>query len=345
MTLAGLMACSTAMATPLPPDPLAYVLSSTLKIGAPDRWDYLAYDSDTQNLFVAHGDQLTVVSTSSARSRTPHAEALAVVGSVGGLGDAHGVAIVPGGYGYVASGKAGTVVAFDLATLRAVKTMAAGPGPDALAFDPSSHHLFVMNGEAGKITVIDARSNTGVTTIETGGQLEAAAADGQGNLFVNQTDTGTLLRVDTAKNTVTARWKLADCTSPHGLALDQWNHRVFVSCENARLFVVNGNSGRVLTQVAIGRGSDTVAYDAARHMVFSSNGDGTLSGVSAVSLQARAPLITAPGARTMAVDPVSGRVFLVTAEITGPAGSKDDSWPRWNFVPGTLKVMVFSPAS
>jgi DNA-binding beta-propeller fold protein YncE len=344
-TMAGLLACSTALAAPLPPEPLAYVLSSTLPIGAPDSWDYLAYDADTQNLFVSHGTQVTVVSTSSARSAKPHAETLSVVGTIGGLDGAHGIAIVPGGLGYVASGKAGTVVAFDLDKLRAVKTIAAGPGPDALAYDPASRHLFAMNGDAGRITVIDTRSNTAVGAIAAGGHLEAAAADGQGNLFVNQTDTGSLLRIDTATNMVSKTWKLPDCTAPHGLALDQWNHRVFVSCENTRLLVVSGTTGRVLTQTEIGRGSDTVAYDADRHMVFSSNGDGTLSALSAVSLLALQPLITAPGARTMAVDPVSGRVFLVTADITGPAGEKGALWPRWAFVPGTLKVLVFSPAS
>jgi YVTN family beta-propeller protein len=267
------------------------------------------------------------------------------VGRIGGLDGAHGVAIVPGGLGYVASGKAGTVVAFDLAKLRAVKTIAAGPGPDALAYDPSSRHLFVMNGEAGKITVIDPQSNDAVASIATGGELEFAAADGQGNLFVNQVDSGSLLRIDTAKNTVSARWKLPDCTAPHGLALDQWNHRVFVSCENETLLVVNGISGRVLTRVAIGRGSDAVAYDQDQHLVFSSNGDGTLSALSAVSLLALQPVITAPGARTMALDPVSGRVFLVTADVSGAAADPKAAWPRWNFVPGTLKVLVFSPSS
>lgn len=344
-TIAGLLACSTALAAPLPPEPLAYVLSATLPIGAPDQWDYLAYDSATQNLFVAHGNQVTVVSTSSARSAKPHAEALAVVGSIGGLDGAHGIAIVPGGEGYVASGKTGTVVAFDLDKLRALRSIPAGPGPDALAYDPASRHLFAMNRAAGKITVIDTQSKEAVATIVTGGELEFAAADGQGNLFVNQMDTGTLLRIDTATNTVSARWKLADCTAPHGLALDQWNHRVFVSCENAKLLVVSGVNGRVLTQTAIGRGSDAVAYDADRHLVFSANGDGTLSGLSAVSLLALQPVVTAPGARTMAVDPVSGRVFLVTADITRPAPQQDDGWPRWNFVPGSLKVLVFSPGS
>jgi hypothetical protein len=101
----------------------------------------------------------------------------------------------------------------------------------------------------------------------------------------------------------------------------------------------------VLTKTEIGRGSDAVAYDAARHLVFSANGDGTLSALSAVGLMPLLPLITAPGARTLAVDPVSGRVFMVTADITGPAGKPGDPWPLWNFVPGSLKVLVFSPAS
>ncbi len=304
------------------------------------------YDDNTQRLFIAHGTQVTVVATSMPRTPHPQSQVMSIVGVIDGLDGAHGIAIVPGGQGYAASGKTNSVIAFDLATLKPARSIAAGPGPDALAYDPSSQHLFVMNGQAGRITVINTQSTSAIANITTGGQLEAAGADGQGNLFVNQVDTGSLLRIDTARNTVTARWKLPDCQSPHGLALDQWNHHVFVSCLNAKLLVVNGGSGQVVAQVAIGLGSDTVTYDADRHLVFSSNGDGTLSAMSAVSFLALAPLTTAPGARTMAIDPVSGRVFLVTADIDGAVAKTDSgAWPKLSFKPDTLKLLVYSPAS
>jgi DNA-binding beta-propeller fold protein YncE len=326
-------------------EPLAFRLTATLPLGPPDRWDYLAYDDTTQRLFVAHGTELTVISTSNPLSAHRHADSMTIVGRVGGLDGAHGVVLVPGGLGYVASGRTGTVVAFDLATLKPVRKIAVGAGPDALAYDPSSRNLFVMNGEAGKITVVSTQSGAVAASIATGGTLEFAAADGQGNLYVDQVDTDSLLRIDTNQNSVLARWKLDGCHQPTGLAVDQWSHHLFVSCANARLLVVNGLSGHVLAQVPIGYGSDAVAYDSNRHLVFSSNGDGTLSAMSAVSFQALTPAPTAPGARTMALDPVSGRIFTVAADVTGPVAERDaDGWPRLTFTPGTVKLLVYSPA-
>jgi DNA-binding beta-propeller fold protein YncE len=194
-----------------------------------------------------------------------------------------------------------------------------------------------MNTDAGTVTVIDVQALSAVATITTGGKLASGVADGQGNLFVNQVDTGVLLRIDTTRNTVTARWKLAGCEHPHGLAVDDYNRRVFVGCDNGKMLVVDGGNGRVVAQAPIGQGSGDLAYDKDRHLVFSANGDGTLSSLDAVSLTAMGPLTTAPGARSMALDPVSGRIFLVTAD-TG-AGTP------LTFKPGSVKLLVLAPAS
>ena len=54
---------------------------------------------------------------------------------------------------------------------------------------------------------------------------------------------------------------------------------------------------------------------------------------------------TAPGARTLAVDPASGRVFLVTAKVlktTPPADPSDH--PHYVFAQGSLKLLIYDPA-
>ena len=39
----------------------AYQLTKTVKLGAPDRWDYVVYDAPSHRVFIAHGDRLSVV--------------------------------------------------------------------------------------------------------------------------------------------------------------------------------------------------------------------------------------------------------------------------------------------
>jgi DNA-binding beta-propeller fold protein YncE len=324
--LAGLLASTAALATPATVP--TYKLTATLHLGAPDQWDRLAYDDTNQRLFIAHGTQVTVVSTSGvSRAATSHAAPMTIAGSIGGFDAARGVALVPGGFGYAAGGHGGGVVVFDKSSLQKLRTVPTGSSSDAVVYDPSSKNIFVPNHDGGAVAVVTTAMDTVIATIQAGGKLSSAAADGQGNLYINQEDTSTVLRISTVTNMITARWHLDDCVQPQGLALDRYN-------------------GRVLAQPAIGLGSGALVYDSGRHLIFSSNSDGTVSMVDAVSLAPLGTLATAPGARTMAVDPINGHVFLITADVASSgAASRPGLAPDLSFVPDTLKLLVFSPAS
>ena len=132
-----------------------------------------------------------------------------------------------------------------------------------------------------------------------------------------------LIEVDPRTNAVTARWPMPDCERPHGLAVDSRSHRAFVGCTNAKMMVVDTKSGKVVTELAIGRGNDAVAFDSNRRRVFSSNGrDGTISVYQQVSpdtYTALEDVETVVSGRTMDVDPVTGRLFVpVAAETAMP---------------------------
>jgi YVTN family beta-propeller protein len=316
-----------------------YVLTKTVPLGAPDRWDYVAYDAPSHRVYIAHGDRLTAVD---GRDGTK-------LGDVTGFpGGTHGTAIVTRyGRGYTDDGKAGTVSAFDLTTLKTGKTIPASPDADGMAFDPTSGHIFVIDGDSAKVTVIDPAADAAVTTIEAGEALEAADTDGHGKLFVNGEADNNVLVIDTKTNKVTARDALPGCQRPHGMAVDGEHARVFVSCPNGVMVVLDGNSGAVLASLPIGKYSDSAAYDPKRKRAFSANGDGTLSVIEErdpKTFVLAATVKTAPGARTMAVDPESGRVFLVTADIdriNPPTEAGGRPYPH--YVPGSFKLMFFDP--
>ena len=305
MTL--LTASMSAAATPLS-ERNNYRISTTVPLGAPDRWDYVVYDPGSLRVYVAHGDRVTVVNGASG----------ALLGTVVGMpGGTHGIAISHAtGEGYTDDGKAGEVVAFDLQTLKVVKRIKAESDADGIVFDPSSGHVFVIDGDSAKVTVIDPRTDAVVATVDAGGGLEFGVAGENGKFYVDGAEKHEIVRIDTATNAADAHWPMSTCVKPHGLAIDRVRHRLFASCSNEVMVVMNADSGAVIATLPIGEGTDFASFDAARNLAFSSNRDGTLSVISEISpdkFESLPPIKTQIGARTMALDPKSGRIYLVSA--------------------------------
>ncbi len=315
-------------------------MTKTVALGAPDRWDFVVFDPASHKVFVAHGDRVTVVD-----GRTG-----AILGNVEGLqGGAHGIAIVPGtGRGYTDDGRAGTAASFDLDKLNLINTIKADADADAIVFDPTSGHVFVVDGDPGKLTVIDPKSDFAVATIDAGGKLETAVAGDNGKLYVNGEEKREIIRVDTATNQVDGHWPIPNCTSPHGLALDPEAHRLFSSCTNNVLVIVDADTGTTIATLPIGARSDAAAFDPKRKLIFSSNGDGSLSVIAekdANTFVTVASVATLRSARTMAVDPVSGRLYVVAADTTvNPSADPSDLRHRYVVTPGSAKLLFLDPA-
>jgi DNA-binding beta-propeller fold protein YncE len=322
-----------AQSTPL------YAITKTVALGAPDHWDFVVFDPVSHKVFVAHGDRLTVVDGDSGT----------IIGNVEGLpGGTHGIAIVPGTErGYTDDGRAGTAASFDLDKLNLIKTIKADVDADAIVFDPTSAHIFVVDGDPGKLTVIDPKSDSVVATIDAGSKLETAVAGGNGKLYVNGEQKQEIVRVDTTTNEIDARWPIANCSSPHGLAIDLETHRLFSSCESNVLVVVDADTGATVATLPIGARSDAAAFDPKRKLIFSSNGDGTLSVIAEKdpnSFVTLGSIATKVGARTMALDPESGRLYLVAADTTiNPSADPSDFRHRYVVTPSSAKLLFLDP--
>ncbi len=321
-----------------------YRVTRMVHLGAPDRWDYVVFDPSSKRVYVAHGDQVAVVDGEKGN----------IIGKITGFpGGTHGIAVVSAvGRGYTDDGEAGEAGSFDLKSLAVTGRIKAADDADAVTYDPDSGHVFVVNGDTGTLTVIDPKSNSAVATIQGGGKLEYAVAGSHGELFVNGAGNKELLHVNTHTNQVIARWAIPQCTSPHGLAIDPATHRLFVSCVNKLLVVVDSEDGKVISQLPIGAGTDAAAFDPKRKLIFSSNGiDGTLSIIrenDANSFTALGDIKTAPTARTMGIDPATGRLYLAAADIAPGAATTAPAQPgaprrRPPLVPGSLKLIFLDP--
>jgi YVTN family beta-propeller protein len=340
--LAAVVISAAALVLAIPTPVLAqsapsYRVTKTVSLGAPDRWDYVVFDPSSQRVFIAHGDRVTVVDGHDGT----------LLGQVEGFpGGTHGIAISTAtGKGYTDDGRTGVAGSFNLKTLKTGKTIRAAEDADGMVFDAATGHVFVVNGDSATLTVIDPQSDTAIATIDGGGKLEYAVADGDGKLYVNGAEKKEIVRIDTKTNQVDAHWSMPNCTSPHGLAMDATTHRLFSSCVNNVLVVVDTDSGATVATLPIGSGSDAAAFDPKRKLVFSSNGrDGTLSVIQekdANTFVSLGDIKTAVTARTMAVDPATGRIYLAAGDID-PQAVAPNGRPRT--VPGSLKLLFLDPA-
>ena len=319
--------------------PPAYRAAQTMPLGPAERWDYATFDAGQGRVYVAHGDHVTVVNAATG----------GIVGNIGPLpGGTHGIAIAPeSGLGFTDDGDAGIAAAFDLKTLKIVKQIPTAKDADGALYDPASGHVFVINGDSGSITVIDPKTQTAVATIKIGAGLEAGVLDGKGKLFVDGADQHNIIAIDTRTNADIGHFPMPDCQRPHGIAVDPDTRRVFSTCINKLMVVMDGDSGKIVAQLPIGTGSDGAAFDPKRKLALSSNGEGTISVIEekdADHFVALPDVPTVRGARTIAIDPASGRLFLPAADIAKiDPPTKPGGRPHVTFVPGTAKLLVFQP--
>ena len=335
-----LLLCVAACSVSLADDKPLYTISKTIPIGAPDHWDLLTFDAESQRVYIAHGDRVTVVDGRSGK----------LIGDIKGfVGGTHGVAILPGpGRGYTDDGEAGTAHSFDTSALKALKTIKTGDDADAIVFDAVSRHLFVINSDPGTITVIDTATDTVLATLAGGGKLEIGAADGSGKVYVNGEARREVLRIDARTSTIDARWPIPSCESPHGIAVDAKARRVFSSCENNVMVVIDADSGKKIAELPIGSRTDGAAFDPGSKRAFSSNGDGTLTVIAEQTPDSFVVLGNVPtmrGARTMTLDPKSGRLYLMAADYTvNESVDPKDVRHRYSVVPGSAKLLFLDPA-
>ena len=337
MLKASLLAAVTALAVAGAADAQTpgYSVTKAVPLGAPDRWDYVVYDAPSHRVYVAHADQVAVVDGKTG----------AMIGTIEGMpGGTHGVGVsAANGRGYTDDGKAGEAVAFDLKTFKAGEHLKADNDADAIAVDPKTGHVFVVNGVPASLTVIDPKTNKPIATIDGGGKLEYAVADGAGGLYVNGEQKHEIVRIDTATNAVLAHWPMDACISPHGLAVDPVAKRLFSTCANGVMVVMDATNGKVLANLPIGKGTDAAAFDPSHKRAFSSNGaDGTVTVVQEKdpsTFVVTATIKTAATGRTMDVDPQTGRLFIAAADVdpASPAGGR----PRP--LPGSLKLLFLDP--
>ena len=170
-------------------------------------------------------------------------------------------------------------------------------------------------------------------------------------MYVNLESTSEVVVVDPATMKVTTRYKLGDGEEPSGMGLDAKNRRIFCCCGNAKMVVLDADSGKILATLPTADGTDAGTFNPDTLEAFSSNGSGTLTVVKESdpnTFAVEQNVQTAQGARTCALDAKTGNIILVTAKFqkaaaatsqpTGENGRPRRQRPRP--VPGSFMILV-----
>jgi hypothetical protein len=308
-------------------------------------WDYLSIDSEARRLYIASNRGAVVFDIDAEK----------VVGNVPdppfkrGVGLVHGVAVAREfNRGFLSHEVPPSVIVFDLKSLAQLGVTPTDPGTDAVLYDPASKRVFTFNGKkegVHDVSVIDAASGKGAGTIQLSGSPEFAVADGAGHVYVNIANKSALAQIDSKTLKVSATWPLAPCKEPSGLAIDVAHRRLFAGCDNKLMAMVDGDTGKVVATVPIDDGVDANAFDPGTGYAFSSNGEGTLTVAhedSPDKLTLVEAVKTSPGARTMAVDLKTHRVFLMAGKFAAgrakPSPDNPHGYPE--IEKGTAKLLI-----
>ena len=254
----------------------------------------------------------------------------------------HSALAIPGtGDLLVTNGTANTATIVDGRTGQIRATIPTGKKPDAAAYDPASRSVWVMTPGDGNITVIDPATMKSIATVTVGGSLEFGASDGHGKLYVNAEDKNDVAVIDTRTRKLIRREPLPGCDGPTGILYDPATRETLSACANG-VAVVLSSTGKLVASLTIGKRPDGAAFDERRHVALVPSGaDGTLS---VIELSPKPRVIstvqTAKSARTIALDPSTGRAYLPATDLLSPVGNE-----RPKPVPGTFRIIVVAPSS
>jgi len=314
-----------------------YHLLKEIPVGGDGGWDCLSVDQGTHRLYVPHASKVIVIDLAEDK----------VVGEVGDTPGVHDFEVAPDtGKGYSSNGRENKVSMVDLKTLKTISKVPAGESPDVELYEPSQKEIYVFNGRGQSATVLAGDSGKVVTTVTLPGKPEFAAVDPKaGQVYINLEDKSQVGVIDVKTHQVVKTWPIAPGEEASGMAFDSKNHRLFLACGNKMMVMMDSSSGNVVTTAPIGGRVDGAAFDPETQLAFIPSGEGNVTIVhedSPDKVSVVQSLKTETGARTMALDPVTHKIYLPSAKFEPQAAQTPGGQrQRPKMVPDTFKVLVY----
>lgn len=317
-----------------PPAPGHAVLA---RIPAADGgWDFANVDPLTGKLYIARSDAITAVDLANGK----------VIDKLAPAHRGHQVLVLDNGRTvFETDGETGLARFIAADSGAVVAEVASGKKPDAAFVDPATGLIAVMNAGDGTVALIDPVTRTLKGTIAVGGGLEFGVAGARGQAFINIEDQAVIARVDLRARRKIGTIALPGCEGPTGLALVGQGTRLITACANGVALVINVAQGKVEARLPIGSDPDAVLADEARGLAYiPCGGTGTLVVLDIAkpaAIRVQEVVSTQVGAKTGAIDPRTGRVYLPAAML----GPREPGAKRGKPIPATFAILVVGPVA
>lgn len=217
------------------------------------------------------------------------------------------------GHGYALAPALGRAVGrhgivFDLKTLASVSQFPVEG--ETVVYDSLSRRAFIVGDTTA---VIDVEHGTLVARLPLGQGIVGGASDNHGRVFLSALRDNAIVVLDARNAAVITRWTDTGCEGPDGMIVDVVHDRLFVSCNNLRLIILQATTGRVVAALPTSGLAVSMAYDPDLRLLFHPNSRNTLSTFQEIDPDHFRMVETVPtdGAeQTIALDSKTHRVFL-----------------------------------
>jgi len=323
-----------------------YVLESATALSSTDTdWDYIKLEPHGSRLFIARRkDGLTVFDVDKKR----------VVATVQNSAGANGPLLLPAlNRGYVVTTD-GAIVTFELKTLKVIgrTPLATDGGLNTVSYEPTTKQLIAVVGSRAKESTwfrLDPMTGALIDRkVFPFKKMDEPAPDGKGNLFAPARYDNLLLKLDSRTLAESGRWNIA-CDQVVAVEYQKHTDRLLIGCRGDKpvFIALNASTGEQVASIPIGKGIDGMVVDETRGRIVTSNGgDSSLTVIKQDgpdSYRLLGNVQTRPQARTMQLDERTGKLYLVTADMTAPAADPSGKAAAPYFHPNSFTVLTYKP--
>lgn len=311
-----------------------YKIEKTFKAPFHGDWKYPAVNPFSNKLYITHGNQVSILNKNTGDS----------IGIIPNTPGVEGVALAQRyGKGYATNSITNTVTVFDLKSDRFVRNIPVGEKPNGIIYDGFSGKIIVSNYKGGTISVIDPKFDKVEETIVVGGnKVTGIVSDGNGNLFVNLADKHEVVWVNLSTYEVEMHWSLGTGKSPTGIAIDTKFNHLFSVCHKL-LVIFDATKAKIIDSIRIGDNPDGIIFDPVNKLIFTANGNGSISVISQISENDYALIDNIPtkkGSNSITFDETTLSLYVPGAdqETVPKTSPKQSSLTKW--IPSSFQVMV-----
>jgi DNA-binding beta-propeller fold protein YncE len=225
---------------------------------------------------------------------------------------------------YVTDGDAGDVKIVDSDSYAILSSVKLLEDSDSIGYDAVTKYLYIDNGGGdvhqtySMLSVVNTTAGKKVADIKVDGDtLEAMVLEESSNrIFLNNKAKSQVDVIDREKRTLITSWPITLAKTNVAMAYDEANHRLFVACRSGGIVVLDTQSGKEITVLAITKGVDDLVFDPASKRLYAScDGDASVyeqTSPDKYKLLGKVP--TGPLARTALLVPQLSRYFVAVPQ-------------------------------